>query len=778
MRLQTRSQLDCDLTTWIANDSFVRNEASSHSRRASVTQFTISCSPTTMQNHLLFPPNLHSLSSNVIGDVALRSDNNNYVTTHSFTTQFFMDEHQRSRPNLTKATTTGRRQSRPILPAEKLPYADEMKENVAAYHRERRWKNQERYRTKQRQWVEAFELRNHKMEEEIRQLERTRDILTAKRPATGSTVWSVAVEYFQVFRHGLPASGSVRAAAMDFLQAVMASGLDAGTVQGSEALARNWTVFAQFFQDVQVRLNRLEEITENSLVATTTTSFTITKSSISNIFPHLTNYGVDLGKGIEGSPIVAKLLNQRIVMRGSVHFWWDSDNNNRVVRLISQADMVSPLLGVLGNLKDVATVFNYARINTDCNIVVPAECSGGRFECSMSEATPVTVNHRMRYYCGPLPTSVTAIMESSPQKAWRAAAEKLAAADFLLLATGAGFSADSALPVYAYVNLSTTSYTTGKLTFKLLFPRDIAKVDAYDKMGVEYQDLCDPYMLEQDEEVFYGFWGGCTNSYRDTKHHRGYQILRKWRDAIRSKGSSTDERRNNFQAAFDRLKKCEALPAGVTSDSVTNDPFFVYTSNVDSHFKRDFDKKEVYELHGSVENWQCAGDVETGAREPCEQTWKLPAEFRFDLDEVTMKAPGAEATTCPECGGKGRPNVLMFHDRQWIANTSEENGYIAWESVMELMLEDDPTLNLVVLEIGCGTRVPSVRRETEMVVADVIEGCGRPQATLIRVNPETPTCDNPLILANNRFLPIASKGLEALEGIDRELVNLRQGGEQ
>lgn len=93
---------------------------------------------------------------------------------------------------------------------------------------------------------------------------------------------------------------------------------------------------------------------------------------------------------------------------------------------------------------------------------------------------------------------------------------------------------------------------------------------------------------------------------------------------------------------------------------------------MDSHFKRDFDSKEVYELHGSVETWQCAGDVETGAREPCEKIWMLPANFRFDLDVATMRAPDAEATTCPECGGKGRPNVLMFHDSQWIANTSEE----------------------------------------------------------------------------------------------------------
>ncbi|TDH68469.1 hypothetical protein CCR75_006880 [Bremia lactucae] len=327
------------------------------------------------------------------------------------------------------------------------------------------------------------------------------------------------------------------------------------------------------------------------------------------------------------------------------------------------------------------------------------------------------------------------------RKAWYAAAEKLSSADFLLVATGAGFSADSSLPVYA----------------------DIAKVDAYEKKNLEYHDLCDPYMLEQDEEIFYGFWGSCTNSYRDTEHHKGYQILLKWRDAIQVKANSrgTDGKNSSFRATFDRLKKCQALPAGARAASVTSNHFFVYTSNVDSHFKRDFDSKEVYELHGSIENWQCAGDVETGTREPCKKIWKLPLDFRFDLDLTTMKARGAEATTCPECGGKGRPNVLMFHDRQWIANTSEE------------MLQEDPTLNLVVLEMGCGTRVPSVRRETEMVVADVIEGCGRPQATLIRVNIEASRCDHPLILANNSFISIRSKGLKALQGIDYELDNLR-----
>ncbi|KAF1786641.1 DHS-like NAD/FAD-binding domain [Phytophthora cactorum] len=293
-------------------------------------------------------------------------------------------------------------------------------------------------------------------------------------------------------------------------------------------------------------------------------------------------------------------------------------------------------------------------------------------------------------------------MESSPQKTWRAAAEKLASADFLLIATGAGFSADSSLPVYA----------------------DIAKVDAYEKLDMDYQDLCDPYMLEQDEELFYGFWGSWTH--------------------FESRPTSTEQmgRDHVFKRLLIDSKSVKLFQRGGGAFRDERPVLRLhFKCTVDSHFKRDFDCKEVYELHGSVETWQCAGDVETGAREPCEKIWKLPLDFRFDLDVATMKAPGAEATTCPECGGKGRPNVLMFHDRQWIANRSEEDiNSVVSLFVFLQMLQEDPTLNLVVLEIGCGTRIP--------------------------------TCDNPLILVNNRFLPIQSKGLEALEAIDRELANL------
>lgn len=98
-------------------------------------------------------------------------------------------------------------------------------------------------------------------------------------------------------------------------------------------------------------------------------------------------------------------------------------------------------------------------------------------------------------------------------------------------------------------------------------------------------------------------------------------------------------------------------------------------TKVDGHFHREFGRSEVYELHGSVENWQCAGDPESNAREPCDDAlWELDPAFRFRIDPDTMLAEPDPVTKCPKCEGQGRPNVLMFHDKQWVANTRDEVG--------------------------------------------------------------------------------------------------------
>ena len=98
----------------------------------------------------------------------------------------------------------------------------------------------------------------------------------------------------------------------------------------------------------------------------------------------------------------------------------------------------------------------------------------------------------------------------------RAAADAIRDADVLMLATGAGFSADSGLAVY----------------------RDIAEVPAYQERGLTYNSVCEPSWLEADPSLFYGFWGACFNDYRRTRPHRGYEIIRRWRSATDARGAS------------------------------------------------------------------------------------------------------------------------------------------------------------------------------------------------------------------------------------------------
>ncbi|KAF0686165.1 Aste57867_22017 [Aphanomyces stellatus] len=273
------------------------------------------------------------------------------------------------------------------------------------------------------------------------------------------------------------------------------------------------------------------------------------------------------------------------------------------------------------------------------------------------------------------------------------AAEKILAADYLLVAVGAGFSADSGLPVY----------------------KNVADVVPYVEMGVDYQDLCDPYWVHEDLGIFLGFWGDSVNLYRDSTPHAGYDILKQWRQRMLSRAGR------------------DSPP----SPPVLVDPFYVYTSNVDSHCTRVFGPSHVYELHGNTEMWQCAGKTERAT--PCApRTWPLPDKFRFHVNKASMVAQDTEKhkfLRCPRCKGPARPNVLMFRDKKWIQNVTDAERYSAWKDLMLRVLQGNPRKRLVVLEIGCGSRVKTVRRHCETLVHAVNEGM-RHQATLIRINPD------------------------------------------
>lgn len=76
--------------------------------------------------------------------------------------------------------------------------------------------------------------------------------------------------------------------------------------------------------------------------------------------------------------------------------------------------------------------------------------------------------------------------------------------NLVLLATGAGFSADSGLAVVRLF--------FSKISFEKY--KDIANVPAYHKLGLTYRDLCVPRWLGTNPELFYGIQCTCELHFR------------------------------------------------------------------------------------------------------------------------------------------------------------------------------------------------------------------------------------------------------------------------
>lgn len=128
--------------------------------------------------------------------------------------------------------------------------------------------------------------------------------------------------------------------------------------------------------------------------------------------------------------------------------------------------------------------------------------------------------------------------------------------------------------------------------------------------------------------------------------------------------------------------------------------YFVLTSNVDGHHKKaGYEWFHIYEIHGNLEHIQCS-------KLCCDDTYPMP-EFTKTLDTLD------EAPQCPRCGSVMRPAVLMFNDNYFCFSQLDKESlkYTAWVQGKK---------NLVGIEIGAGTAVPSLRdygrRNTSMLV--------------------------------------------------------------
>jgi len=201
------------------------------------------------------------------------------------------------------------------------------------------------------------------------------------------------------------------------------------------------------------------------------------------------------------------------------------------------------------------------------------------------------------------------------------------------------------------------------------------------RLGLSFIDMANPSWFRRDPELAWGFYGHRLHLYRTTEPHSGFTAL---------------------------LRFGRSLPRG----------FFVFTSNVDGQFqKAGFPEESIAECHGSIHQLQCS--------RPCSRSiW--PADgTEILVDEDTFRA-APPLPLCPACGEVVRPNILMFGDWAWISDRSS-----AQEERLEDWLGQVDGSRLVIVEIGAGTAVPTVRMLSERTAA-------RLQATLVRINPREP----------------------------------------
>jgi NAD-dependent SIR2 family protein deacetylase len=250
-------------------------------------------------------------------------------------------------------------------------------------------------------------------------------------------------------------------------------------------------------------------------------------------------------------------------------------------------------------------------------------------------------------------------------RAARAAADAVRAADALVIAAGAGMGVDSGLPDFR-----------GTEGFWNAYP-------PYRASGLRFEELANPAAFRRDPAVGWGFYGHRLNLYRATEPHAGFGVLRRW---------------------------AEAKPGGG----------FVFTSNVDGHFQRaGFDADRVLECHGSIRYLQCARPCGGGGSEDG-GVWSAKG-VAVTVDEATMRA-AEPFPACPACGGLARPNILMFGDGEWVQDRTAEQ-----QARFQRWVAGRNPRWLVVIEMGAGGAIPTVRRNSEWLQ--------QRGATLVRINP-------------------------------------------
>lgn len=227
----------------------------------------------------------------------------------------------------------------------------------------------------------------------------------------------------------------------------------------------------------------------------------------------------------------------------------------------------------------------------------------------------------------------------------------------------------------------------------------------YEQLGINFIGAANPANFEEDPAFGWGFYGHRTNLYRNTEPHRGFLLLQNW-----------------------------AAQFGQES--------FVVTSNVDGHFQKSgYSEDQILEVHGSIHHLQCLS--------PCtDDIWANDEIIPVDFDNMLAQ----HVPKCRHCNRSARPNILMFGDYSWLPGRTRGQ-----EMRLDCFLNQHRNDIIVVIEMGAGTAIPTIRHLSETIGH-------RYNASVIRINTREAHI-------GKRHISLPCGALEGLNGIDEILSN-------
>lgn len=184
--------------------------------------------------------------------------------------------------------------------------------------------------------------------------------------------------------------------------------------------------------------------------------------------------------------------------------------------------------------------------------------------------------------------------------------------------------------------------------------------------------------LVSNKNNFFQFWSSFKKICQDNQPHHGYKLLA---DFLKSKQD-----------------------------------YFAFTSNIDGHLLHFFDKNKIRECHGNINYCQC---FYLCHEKRCKKPMKPPFECKFCERKDSL-----------------RPNICLYNDRDWLDNEEQKRALKIWKK--NVLFKKQSDLRIVILEIGTGRKLRTVRIETETTFKRLkANGCN---VSLVRVNSSEEDC--------------------------------------